>query len=324
MGGASSPGPGVTFRPGHEVVTVRLDALGGVSVLTGASAQGQGIETTFAQIAAEALGVPYETVDVRLGDTAAGGFGFGAFSSRQAVIGGGAVQKAADAVRAQVLCIAAHLLEAAEGDLRIENGRITTVDAPAGRATTVAEVARVAHLESHRLPPDVEAGLEATRSYDPVRGTFAAGAQAAVVEIDPGTGAVEIRRFVCVEDAGRVYHPQIVEGQVEGAIAQGIGGALFEHHVYDDNGQLLTATLLDYLLPTAMDVPDLELGHVHDPSPAITGARGVGEGGTLGPAAALANAVADALSPLGVEIDDLPLSPPRIHAAIEAAGGVPG
>jgi len=288
-------------------------------VLTGACSQGQGIETTFAQIAAETLGVPYDSVEVRLGDTAAGGFGFGAFSSRQGVIGGGAVLRASEAVRDKVLSIAAHLLEAAETDLRIEDGRISSVDAPTARAVTVAEVARVAYFESHRLPADAEPGLEATRSYDPVRGTFAAGAQAAVVEVDPGTGAVEILRFVCVEDAGRVYHPQIVEGQVEGAIAQGIGGALYEHHVYDDNGQLLTATLLDYLLPTAMEVPDLELGHIHDPSHAATGARGVGEGGTLGPAAALANAVVDALSPFGVELDELPLTPARIHAAMHPA-----
>jgi carbon-monoxide dehydrogenase large subunit len=316
LGRAASAGPRMPFRTGHEVVTVRLDPSGGVTVLTGASSQGQGIETTFSQIAAEALGVPYESVEVRLGDTAAGGFGFGAFSSRQGVIGGGAVLRASEAVRDKVLRIAAHLLEAAEADLRIEDGRISTVDAPAVRAVTVAEVARVAYLESHRLPPEVEPGLEATRSYDPVRGTFAAGAQAAVVEVDPGTGAVKILRFVCVEDAGRVYHPQIVEGQVEGAIAQGIGGALYEHHVYDDNGQLLTATLLDYLLPTAMEIPPLELGHIQDPSHAATGARGVGEGGTLGPAAALANAVVDALSPFGAELDELPLTPDRIHAAL--------
>jgi carbon-monoxide dehydrogenase large subunit len=315
MGEAASAVPGAPFRPGHEVVTVRLDPSGGATVLTGASSQGQGVETTLAQIAADALGIAYDDVTVRLGDTAAGGFGFGAFASRQGVIAGGAVLRASEAVRETLVRIAAHLLEAAEDDLVVEAGTIHPVDAPS-RGVTVAEVAGIAFLESHRLPDGVEPGLEATRSYDPVMGAFAAGAQAAVVEVDPDTGALRILRYVCVEDAGRVYHPQIVEGQIQGAVAQGIGGALYEHHVYDDDGQLLTATLLDYLLPTAVEVPDLEIAHVNDPADNATGARGVGEGGTLGPAATLANAVSDALSPLGVEMDDLPLSPGRIHAAM--------
>ena len=318
MGGAASAGPRIPYRTGHEVVTVRLDPSGGATVLTGAASQGQGVETTLAQIAADALGIAYDDVTIRLGDTAAGGFGFGAFASRQGVIAGGAVLRAAEAMREKVVRIAAHLLEASEGDLVVEAGSVHPVDAPS-RGVTVAEVAGIAYLESHRLPEGVEPGLEATRSYDPVMGSFAAGAQAAVVEVDPDTGALEILRYVCVEDAGRVYHPQIVEGQVQGAVAQGIGGALYEHHVYDDAGQLLTATLVDYLLPTAVEVPDLEIAHVDDPAGTATGARGVGEGGTLGPSAVLANAVSDALSPLGIEFDDLPLTPARIHAAISRA-----
>jgi carbon-monoxide dehydrogenase large subunit len=175
-------------------------------------------------------------------------------------------------------------------------------------------VARVAYLESQRLPDGEEPGLEATRSYDPMRGTFAAGAQAAVVEVDPETGAVTVRRFVCVEDAGRVYHPVIVEGQMAGAVAQGIAGALFEHHVYDGDGQLQTATLADYLMPSAAELPSLELDHIEDPADNATGARGVGEGGTLGAAAALANAVSDAL---GVDVDELPLSPAVVFRALQ-------
>jgi carbon-monoxide dehydrogenase large subunit len=312
MGGKSSPGPGVTFRPGHEVVTVRLDALGGVSVLTGASAQGQGIETTFAQIAADTLGVRYDDVEVRLGDTATGGFGFGAFASRQAVIGGGAVLRATEAVREKVLRIAAHILEASPGDLTIVDGRVRPIDAPSARSMALATVARAAYLDTQRLPEGEEPGLEATRSYDPGRGTFAAGAQAAVVEVDPETGSVTVQRFICVEDAGRVYHPTIVEGQVAGAVAQGIAGALFEHHVYDSYGQLRTATLADYLMPSAAELPSFELDHLEDPADNATGARGVGEGGTLGAAAALANAVSDAL---GTDVDDLPLSPEAVHRA---------
>src|SRR5581483_3710863 len=163
LGRGASAGPRMSFRTGHEVVTVRLDPLGGVTVITGASSQGQGIETTFAQIAAEALGVLYDDVEVRLGDTAAGGFGFGAFSSRQGVIGGGAVLRASEAVREKVLRIAAHLLEAAPGDLTIEGGEVHAVDAPT-RSVSMATVARVAYLESQRLPDGEEPGLEATRS----------------------------------------------------------------------------------------------------------------------------------------------------------------
>jgi len=177
----------------------------------------------------------------------------------------------------------------------------------------------VAHLETHRLPADVEAGLDATRFYDPIRGTFAAGAQAAVVEVDAETGAVRVLRCVCVEDTGRIINPLIVEGQVHGAIAQGIGGALSEHLVYDAAGQLVTGTLMDYALPTAASIPALEVDHIEVPADNLAGVRGVGEGGTLGPAAVLANAVADALAPLGVEVNDLPLGPARVRAAIDRA-----
>ncbi|HVW33264.1 MAG TPA: molybdopterin cofactor-binding domain-containing protein, partial [Acidimicrobiia bacterium] len=315
MGRKASPGPGTAIRPGHEIVTVRIDPQGGATVVTGCSAQGQGIETTFALIAADTLGLPYDDVSVRLGDTAAGGFGFGAFASRQGVIGGGAVLRAGEAVRAKVLRIAAHLLEAAPGDLTVDGGLVRAVDAPS-RSVPVADVARVAYLQPHRLPDGEEPGLEATRSYDPMTGAFAAGAQAAVVEVDPETGAVQLRRFVCVEDAGRAYHPVIVEGQVAGAVAQGIAGALFEHHVYDDEGQLRTSTLADYLMPSAAELCSFELDHIEDPADNATGARGVGEGGTLGPAAALANAVSDAL---GVDVDELPLSPEVVFRAWSTA-----
>ena len=319
LGRGASAGPRMSFRTGHEVVTVRLDPLGGVTVITGASSQGQGIETTFAQIAAETLGVAFDDVEVRLGDTAAGGFGFGAFSSRQGVIGGGAVLRASEAVREKVLRIAAHLLEAAPGDLTIVGGEVRAVDAPS-RSVSMSTVARVAYLESQRLPDGEEPGLEATRSYDPMRGTFAAGAQAAVVEVDPETGSVALQRFICVEDAGRAYHPVIVEGQVAGAVAQGIAGALFEHHVYDADGQLQTATLADYLMPSAAEFPSFELAHIEDPADNATGARGVGEGGTLGAAAALAGAVSDAL---GVDVDELPLSPEVVHRAAQRTIAAP-
>jgi aerobic carbon-monoxide dehydrogenase large subunit len=213
-----------------------------------------------------------------------------------------------------VLRSAAHILEAAPADLTIVNGQVRPIDAPRARSVSVATVARAAYLDTQRLPEGEDPGLEATRSYDPGRGTFAAGAQAAVVEVDPETGSVQVSRFICVEDAGRVYHPTIVEGQVAGAVAQGIAGALFEHHVYDADGQLRTSTLADYLVPSAAELPSFELDHLEDPSGTATGARGVGEGGTLGAAAALANAVSDAL---GVEIDELPLSPETVFRALQ-------
>jgi carbon-monoxide dehydrogenase large subunit len=272
-----------------------------------------------AQIVAGELGLPVDAVTVVLGDTDATPFGLGAFASRQAVIGGGAAMKAARALRDRIVLVAAHLLEAAAGDLELASGQVRVTGAP-GRALPIAAVARVACLETHRLPPDAEPGLEATRYYDPIRGTFAAGAQAAIVEVDPSTGTVAIRRYVCVEDTGRVINPLIVEGQVQGAIAQGIGGALSEHLVYDEAGQLLTGTLMEYGLPTAATVPPLELEHVEVAADNLVGVRGVGEGGTLGPAAVLAGAVADALAPLGGEVDELPLAPARVRGRLPAAG----
>jgi carbon-monoxide dehydrogenase large subunit len=311
LGQAASAGPRMPFRTGHEGVTVRMDPSGAVTVLTGVTSQGQGLETTVAQIVASELGAPLDTVTVVLGDTDATPFGLGAFASRQAVIGGGAAIRAARALREQITLIAAHLLEASRDDLEVADGRVVVRGMP-DRALPIAEVARVAHLETHRLPADVDAGLEATRFYDPIRGTFAAGAQAAVVEVDPATGEVAVRKYVCVEDTGRVINPRIVEGQVQGAIAQGIGGALLEHLIYDAAGQLLTGTLMEYALPTAAAIPPFVLDHIETPAENLAGVRGVGEGGTLGPAAVLANAVADALAPLGTEVNELPLAPARL------------
>jgi carbon-monoxide dehydrogenase large subunit len=319
LGQAASAGPRMPFRTGHEGTTVRMDPSGAVTVLAGVTSQGQGLETTVAQLVASELSVPVESVRVVLGDTDATPFGLGAFASRQAVIGGGAAVRAARAVRDKVLRIAAHVLEAAVDDLDLAEGRICVRGAP-GRDVSLAEVARIAHLETQRLPTDLDPGLDATRFYDPIRGTFAAGAQAAIVEVDPETGVLTIQRYVCVKDTGRVINPSIVEGQVQGAIAQGIGGALAEHLVYDEAGQLLTGGFMDYAIPTARTIPPLDIDHIEEPAANLIGVRGVGEGGTLGPAAVLANAVADALAPFGVEPSDLPLTPARLWAACASAG----
>jgi aerobic carbon-monoxide dehydrogenase large subunit len=314
LGRAASAGPRMPFRTGHEGATVRMDPSGAVTVLAGVTSQGQSTETTLAQIAAAELGVAFASVNVVLGDTDATPFGLGAFASRQAVIGGGAVALATRAVRDKALRIAAHLLEAASADLEIADGTVSVRGVP-GRSVTLAEVARVANLETNRLPPDVDPGLEATRFYDPIRGTFAAGSQGALVEVDPTTGTIAIRRWVCVEDTGRVINPMVVEGQVHGAIAQGLGGALFEHLVYDADGQLITGSFMDYAVPAATMLPSFELDHLEEPADNLLGVRGVGEGGTLGPAAVVAGAVADAL---GIETNELPLTSARVWQALGA------
>jgi carbon-monoxide dehydrogenase large subunit len=313
LGRAASAGPRMPFRTGHDACTVRVNPDGRVTVFTGVTSQGQGLETTIAQIVADGLGVAYDDVEVRLGDTDESLWGFGAFSSRQAVIGGGAAHRTAEAVKEKVLALAAGLLEANPADLRIEDAQIGVVGEPKPRIS-LAEVARVAYLESNRLPEGIDPGLQSTRFYDPIRGAFAAGAQVAAVEVDRTTGAVRILKYACIEDAGRAMHPQIVDGQIAGAIAQGIGGAMYEHLVYDADGNLSTGTLLDYLMPTSAEIPDFVIGHVAHPAANPLGVRGVGEGGTLGPSAALAGAVADAL---GVEITTLPITPAAVWTELQ-------
>lgn len=308
LGRAASAGPRMAFRTGHEACTVRINPDGAVTVFSGVTSQGQGLETTMAQVVADALGVDYGDVEVRLGDTDGSLWGFGAFSSRQAVIGGGAAHLAGEHVRAKALALAAALKEAPVEDLDLRGGQVHM----AGQEKPIislAEVARVAYLQSDRLPEGFEPGLEGTRFYDPIRGAFAAGAQIAALEFDPATGEIGIVDWVCVEDAGRIVHPVIVDGQIAGSIAQGIGGAMYEHLVYDDAGNLATATLLDYLMPTAGEIPEVRIGHVSTPAANPTGVRGVGEGGTLAPNAVVAGALADAF---GVEIHDLPVTPARV------------
>jgi carbon-monoxide dehydrogenase large subunit len=305
LGRAASAGPRMPFRTGHEACTVRINPDGRVTVFSGVTSQGQGLETTIAQIVAERIGVAYDDVEVRIGDTETSLWGFGAFSSRQAVIGGGAAENSALAVKQKLLELAAGLLEASPTDLVVADGQVGVAGDP-GSTISVAEVARVAYLESNRLPDGIEPGLEATKFYDPVRGAFAAGAQVAAVQVEPGTGDVRILKWVCVEDTGRTMNPQVVHGQIAGAVAQGIGGAAYEHLVYDEVGNLVTGTLLDYLMPTSAEVPELVIDHVEHPAANPLGVRGVGEGGTLGPNAVLAGAVRDAL---GIRIDNLPVTP---------------
>ena len=316
LGRAASAGPRMPFRTGHESCTVRLNPDGRVLVLSGVTSQGQGQETTLAQVVAGELGVSYDDVEVRYGDTDQSLWGFGAFSSRQAVIAGGATKLAAEDLRAAIVALAAELYEANADDLEIDKGEIRVAGSP-DPVGSLADVARVAWLESNRLPEGFEPGLDITRFYDPVMGAFAAGVQLAALEIDPATGDIEILKWACVEDAGNILHPKIVEGQVIGSLAQGIGGALYEHLVYDEIGNLTTGTLMDYLMPTPAEMPDFELGHIEKPADNPLGVRGVGEGGTLGPYAVIASAVMDAVD---IEIDELPVTPARLWTALRAAG----
>ena len=314
LGRAASAGPRMPFRTGHEACTARINPDGTVTVFSGVTSQGQGLETTIAQVVADAVGVGYDDVEVHTGNTDESLWGFGAFSSRQSVIGGGAAQRAGEAVRDRALRLAAGLLDAKSDELTLSGGQIY-VSGDARPSISLAEVGRVAYLESNRLPEGIEPGLEETRFYDPIRGAFAAGAQVIRIEIDPETAELRILDWACVEDAGRIIHPHIVNGQIAGAIAQGIGGALYEHLIYDDEGNLTTGSLLDYLMPTSAEIPELAIGHVSNPAANPLGVRGVGEGGTLGPNAALAGAVGDAL---GLAVDRLPITPSSLWELMQA------
>ncbi len=307
----------------YEGVKVRVDPSGQVFVFSGASSQGQSHETTLAQIVADTLSVSLESVTVVPGDTAGLPHGVGTFASRVAVLAGSSAARAATEVRDKALAVAASQLEAAPADLTFEDGRIAVRGMP-DRKLGLAEVATIASTPrpGYAMPGGLEPGLEAT-AYVPVpQSTYSSGAHAAVVEVDAETGAVRIVRYVAVDDCGTIINPAVVEGQIHGGVAHGIGNALLERVVYDAAGQLLTGTLMDYALPRAVDVPALEAHHVVTPSPLNPlGVKGAGEGGTLPAPAAIANAVADALRSLGIELTEMPLTPERLWQCIRTARG---
>ncbi len=300
---------------------VRLDADGHVWVYTGACSQGQGHETTFAQVAAEQLAVALDQVTVVPGDTAGIARGWGTVASRSAVVAGTAIALAAQEVGARLRALAADLLEASPADLELYRGSVRVRGTP-GRAVAYADLVRHAATGAGAAAhaPEHAAALEATRYFEPPTVTYANAVHAAVVEVDIETGEVRVLRYAVVHDCGRVINPLVVDGQVHGGVVQGIGGALFEELVYDEHGQLLTASLLDYLLPTADQVPPLVLGHRESPSPRNPlGLKGLGEGGAISPPAAIANAVEDALRPFGVEVHATPLTPERVLTLLAGA-----
>ena len=317
--GVSAYMEGSGFGP-HEGAVVRVDTTGHVTVATGANAHGQGLETTLAQVCADQIGVSPEDVSVRMGDTGLIAYGVGTFASRSAVTAGAAVGICAGLVRMKALGVAGELLGAAPSDLAIENGAVFVSSSP-DRTVTLAEVARAAApgLRS-RLPAGMSPVLEAEYYFVPETVTWSSGTHVAAVEVDEDTGFVHVLRYLTVDDVGRMLNPTVVEGQIHGGVAHGIGNTLLEEVVYDEEGQLLTSTYMDYLLPTSAEVPTITVGHQEFPSDLNPfGIKGCGEGGAVSPLAAIANAVTDALWPLNIQIDRVPLQPEYLLELIEAA-----
>jgi carbon-monoxide dehydrogenase large subunit len=301
-----------------EGATVKLDLSGKVQVATGAVNSGQGHETSFAQVAADALGVPLDWITVVGGDTAAVPFGVGTFASRSAVTAGNSIADAASQVREKLVKAAATLLEASPADIDIEDGQAFVRGAP-GSAVPLGRVVQ-ASIPTFAKPGVASPDFEASAYHHVPTVTYASAVHVAEVEVDVGTGHVKLRRYVVAHDCGKVINPMIVEGQVHGGVAQGVGGALFEEMVYDEEGQLLTGTFMDYLVPTAMELPSIETVHLEYPSPRNPlGVKGLGEGGAISPPAAIANAIDDALAPFGVRVTETPASPAKILALIEPA-----
>jgi aerobic carbon-monoxide dehydrogenase large subunit len=303
-----------------EGATVRVESSGKVVAFLGTTSHGQSVETTMAQIVADTLGVGYEDVTIVQADTQATPYGPGTGGSRTAVVAGGAARAATLAVRDKVLQVAAHAMEASPDDLEIVDSTVSVRGTPT-KNMSLRQVAQVAYVSSDTLPADLTSGLEATVRYRPDRyPTWSNATHACVVEIDPDTWIPEVKRYIVSEDCGNMINPTIVEGQIAGGVVQGLGGVLLEDFVYDPEGNPLTSTFMDYLLPTATEVPDLEIGHIMSESTTNPGGfKGLGEGGAIGSHAAVANAVADALAHLGVRVTKTPLGPEDIFALVEAA-----
>ncbi|MFF4544993.1 xanthine dehydrogenase family protein molybdopterin-binding subunit [Streptomyces sp. NPDC001406] len=304
---------------GWEAASIRMLPTGKVEVVTGTSPHGQGHVTCWSQIAADVLGVPFEDVEVVHGDTKAAPQGMDTYGSRSLVVGGAAVHRAAEKVVEKARKVAAHLLEASEQDLDFSGGVFSVKGSPEARRT-IQEVA-FETFSSHDLPDGMEPTINAEHLVDPENFSYPHGTHLCAVEVDTETGRTSIRSYVCVDDVGRVINPMIVEGQVHGGIAQGIAQALFEEAVYDDEGNLVTGTMADYLVPSAADLPDFVTDRTETPATSNPlGAKGVGESGTIASTPAVVNAVVDALRPLGVQDVRMPCTPERVWQAVRAAG----
>ena len=303
-----------------ESATVRVHPTGKVTVFTGSHSHGQGHETAFAQLAADELGIGIDDVEVVHGDTGRVPFGMGTYGSRSLAVGGSAIHLSIEKIKDKGRKLAAHLLEAAPEDMEYTNGKFTVKGSP-DRGKSFGEVALAAYL-AHSMPQGMEPGLDETSFYDPSNFTYPFGTHIAVVEIDGDTGAVKLDRFVAVDDFGNVVNPMLVEGQMHGGIAQGTAQALWEEVAYDDNGQLLTGSLMDYGVPKADMLPMYETDRTVTPSPVNPlGVKGAGEAGCIGSPPAVVNAVVDALAPFGVTHLDMPLTPARVWRAMQQKPG---
>jgi aerobic carbon-monoxide dehydrogenase large subunit len=318
-GSAEFASRGASVIPGFESCTARILTDGSLVLMVGIQSHGQGLETALSQIAYHELGIDPARISVRHGDTESTAFGFGTFASRSMIMSGGAVARASRMLRDKLLRIGAHLLQCSVSEVSCAEG---SVIGPLGRSVTIAEIGKVAHLRMDGLPPGVEPLLDATATYEPAvsTGVYSYATHGAVVAVDPETGTIEILDFAVAEDCGTMVNPMLVEGQIRGGVAQGIGTAMFEQIPYDEHGQPLAATLLDYHMPGAFEMPDIRIAHLHTPAVATEyGIKGMGEGGAVAPPAAIANAVRDALSAIGAELNETPLTSERVLTAIRRA-----
>jgi CO/xanthine dehydrogenase Mo-binding subunit len=306
----------------YEGAKVHVQANGKVSVATGIGTQGQGHFTSFAQIVADAVGVHVTDVDVVTGDTDQFYWGAGTFASRGAVVAGNAISAAAQAVREKILRIAAEHFECAEQDLEIADGRVAIAGVP-GKSVRLGDLALKANPMRGAVKPGTEPGLEATRYFGPPSGATASGVHAMIVEVDPETFGLTVRKYVVVHDCGTVINPMILAGQILGGVAQGIGNAFYEQLVFDDSAQLLNASLAEYLLPGSLDVPTIDVAHTVTPSPLNPlGIKGAGEAGAIPVGPLFAQAIEDALDlpAKGVEVLEIPLSPVRLWQLLSSGG----
>ncbi|WP_454631023.1 xanthine dehydrogenase family protein molybdopterin-binding subunit [Bradyrhizobium cenepequi] len=317
IGSRIAVAPGMPINTGSETAKIAIDSTGAITAAFGVASHGQGLETTLAQIVADDLGARFEDIRVIQGDSDEVPMSTGTYASRSAVLGGGAAKHASKILREKLKRVASHLLEANADDIEVSEGKAVVLGTD--RAVTFKQIAKAVYSDMKTLPVEAREELSATYTYDPINGTTAAATHIAAVEVDPATCFVRILKFVVAEDCGRIINPMIVDGQVHGGVAQGIGAALLEELIYDEDGQLLTASLVDYMIPSAPEVPLMNVVHVESESAVAGGFRGMGEGGTIGAPAAIANAIADALSPLGVGVSILPMTPERIFRLMEQA-----
>ncbi|UTY48469.1 xanthine dehydrogenase family protein molybdopterin-binding subunit [Sinorhizobium fredii] len=317
IGSRISVAPGMPINTGTETAKIEIDATGAITAAFGIASHGQGLETTLAQVIVDELGCKLEDIEVKHGDSALVPMSSGTYASRSAVLGGGAAILAARVVKGKVLRAAAYLMEQDVKDLDMHDGIVSSRNS--NRTMTLKDVASAVYSQMGRIPRDQREDLAASETYDPYLGTACSSTHLAMVEVDPETYGVKVLRYVVAEDCGKIINPMIVDGQVQGAVAQGIGAALLEEIVHDDQGQAVAASLADYLVPVATNVPDIGIVHIEADLPNnVGGFRGMGEGGTIGAPATIANAVSDALSHLSVSVETLPVTPERIFRMLQA------